>query len=161
MEKQKSDSKYIKNIVLYLSTLFGLGFVPKLSGTAGSLAACVFFFILPSSFGLYLVVLLSLIILSFMVCGISERIMGVKDPKPVIIDDFTGMFLSLFFASKQVIEILLCFILFRIFDGLKVFPSNLIEKKQGSLAILGDDLVAGGYALVVFYSGKYLANMFL
>ena len=41
------------------------------------------------------------------------------------------------------------FFLFRIFDILKPFPINLIDKKlNNSYGIIGDDLIAGIYTII-------------
>ncbi len=157
MEEPQNNKKFINRLIIWISTILGAGFVPKFSGTLGSIIACVYFWFIPRIW-LELSILLFTII-SIYTCGRAEVLLGVKDPKPVIIDDFTGMLIALMPADGGFWEITLCFILFRVFDGLKVFPADILEKYPGALGILGDDVIAGIYAAGVFYSAKFLVNI--
>ena len=60
---------------------------------------------------------------------------------------FIGMQVTLFAVSPTVLHTLAGYLLFRIFDILKVFPANLCETGlRGGTAIVMDDVVAGLYA---------------
>ena len=78
-----------------------------------------------------------------------------QDPKEIVIDEFLGcFFIFLFFPifknENIYIFLLLSFILFRIFDILKPFPINLIDKNFiNSYGIISDDILAGLYTVII------------
>jgi len=157
MEKQENNKKLISRLVIASATIFGAGFVPKFSGTLGSIIACLYFWFIPQ---VWLgVSILFFLLVAWLVCTQAEILLEAKDPKPVIIDDFSGMLIALLPATKDFWDVLLCFLLFSIFDGLKVYPVDILEKKRGSLGIVGDDVIAGVYAMAVFYSARVLVNI--
>jgi phosphatidylglycerophosphatase A len=136
---------YKESLIIGLVSLFGLGRFPLAPGTLASLAA-VGVFIFTGSHSLFLVVTSISLILSFLLCGTAERILAEKDPKRVVIDDFSGQLIALVFIPKYPVYIFLSFLLFRIFDTFKIPPADILDKKEGSLGIVGDDIVAGLYA---------------
>ena len=75
-----------------------------------------------------------------------------KDPKEIVIDEFIGQSIPLIICGKNIILLAISFITFRIFDIYKVFPANIFDKKMnGTIGIIGDDIVAGLYTLVIIY----------
>lgn len=142
MEKQ---SNYKKLIILNLATLSGLGYFPLASGTVASFAGVVLFLFIKDSY-IFLIVTLLVLVVSFLVAGNAERIFGRKDPRQVVIDDFAGQLLALLFIPRQAVYIFLSFLLFRLFDTFKIAPADILDKRRGSLGIVGDDVVAAVYA---------------
>ena len=60
------------------------------------------------------------------------------------------------------LELLLAFILFRIFDILKPFPINIIDKKiKNGLGVMLDDVVAAIYASITFAIIKKIILLWL
>ncbi len=91
------------------------------------------------------------------------------DPQEIVIDEFVGQSIPVilyeFFHSDRnnsSIEILQTyfwfFLLFRVFDGLKPFPIDYIDKKyKNTFGILFDDILAGVYVvfcLIIYMVGK-------
>ena len=71
-----------------------------------------------------------------------------------MIDEFSGMLVSLYRIPPAMGYVVTGFLLFRFFDIVKPRPINKLEKLKGSLGIMSDDLVAGIYtnmALQVIY----------
>jgi phosphatidylglycerophosphatase A len=144
-----------KNIppIPFFTKLFGTGFYsgffPFASGTFASLVALIVF--LFSSFHFWYNLLA--LILMFYWIGVYtarkiERLVG-QDPSIVVIDEFVGMWISLFFIPISVMTLIIAFILFRIFDILKPFPANYFNNRTGGNAIMLDDVVAGIYANLI------------
>ena len=52
-----------------------------------------------------------------------------EDKSEIIIDEFIGQQIPLFFIELTILNILFCFIFFRFFDILKIFPANYIDRK--------------------------------
>ena len=73
-----------------------------------------------------------------------------EDPSFVVIDEFVGMWISLLLFDG-IIMILISFLLFRFFDITKFLGINKIEKLNGSLGIMLDDIVAGTYTLIIVF----------
>lgn len=73
-----------------------------------------------------------------------------EDPSFVVIDEFAGMWISLLLFDG-IILISISFFLFRFFDITKFLGINKIEKLNGSLGIMLDDIVAGIYTLIIVF----------
>jgi len=97
--------------------------------------------------------------ISFPLSSEAERIFKEKDSPKIVIDDFCGMLLSLLFLPKKSLFIFLAFILFRVFDFLKVPPANYIEKKEGGVGVVGDDLIAGFYTNLLLHSLRFILKI--
>ncbi len=131
-----------------ISTFFGAGLFPWAPGTVGSVLAVIFWR------GLYQtgkwvpeVFLLMIIIAGIWASDIYCSIVNKDDPQEVVIDEIGGMFLSLFLIQPTFSNMIMGFLLFRLFDILKPFPVRTIERiGKGGFGIVGDDLMAGLYA---------------
>lgn len=78
----------------------------------------------------------------------AERVLGRKDPSPVIIDEIAGQlvtFLLVPVAADWSLA-LIGFLLFRVFDTWKPYPIRRLESLESGLGIMMDDIVAGVYA---------------
>lgn len=145
-------------INLSIATLFGVGFTPFCPGTASCLVAVLVFLILGNSIYFFLFTLLSLI-LSFPASARAEEIFGVKDCKRIVIDDFSGMLITLLFIPKRVEFIISAFFFFRMLDMLKIPPADRMERLKGARGFVGDDLVAGIYANLILQVVRLLLKI--
>ena len=136
----------------FIEKLFGSGFytgyIPFASGTFGSLVALIIYFI-PGFEKIY--ILIPIILITF-VLGIPvgnkfEKAYG-KDPAQCTIDEFMGMWISLIFIPKTILNALACFFIWRFFDIIKPYPARDLEKLNGGLGVMIDDFVAALYSLV-------------
>ena len=110
--------------------------------------------IILSGFGLACLVILGL----WSASGARENFGG-GDPRPVVIDEFAGMWLSFLIAgSAGWVAIALAFGLFRFFDAAKPFPIRRVERIGGAAGIMADDLVAGLCAGALTRLLMYLAG---
>ena len=131
---------------------FGVGFLPLIPGTFGSLVGVGIFLLLSSSF---VVVLLSILVLTFSgfwAASRTEELSGRKDPGKVVVDEVAGQMiallpLTLFGVSTS--AVIVSFILFRLFDIVKPYPAGRLEALKGGFGIMCDDLVAGVYAAII------------
>lgn len=130
-----------------ITTLFGIGSAPFLSGTLASIAAVIVFLLIGAKHYFLIFTGIS-ILLSFLLSGRAEKIFKEKDCKKIVIDDFSGMLLSLLFIPYDIRYVACAFILFRIFDAFKIPPIDKIERLNGAAGVVGDDLMAGFYSLV-------------
>ncbi|MEW6170135.1 MAG: phosphatidylglycerophosphatase A [Candidatus Omnitrophota bacterium] len=131
-----------------ITTFFYIGYLPLMPGTWISLVG-VFLYLIFDKNPIYFGLLGLFIILGFLLCGKAEEIFGKKDPKFIVIDDLVGMMLVLGFLPKRFFMLVMGFTIFRIIDAVKPYPINRLEKLDGSLGIMLDDLMAAAYAILV------------
>jgi phosphatidylglycerophosphatase A len=145
-----------------VATAFGLGTVPRLPGTAGSLGAVAVFAALytalhPSLFPLVYLILLAVIgIAAFWSTARALPEWSSHDPQAIVIDEVLGQWLTYGAllvaaalggpASARWKTLAAGFILFRFFDVVKPFPIRRCERVPGATGIVLDDVVAGVYA---------------
>ena len=143
--------------------MFGLGKVPKIPGTFGSLATVIvlyfFFHILNISSNIILVSLLIIFVYSFSAVATHIKDSENKDPKEVIIDEFIGQSIPIYLyeishgtdksPDEAIIFYGVCFVLFRFFDIAKPFPVNFFDKNfKNSFGVIMDDVCAGFYVVI-------------
>lgn len=190
---------------LAVATVFGVGYIPKAPGTFGSLVGILFtiitdpvalLFILPSSSGGFGMVtpsvfghpagpvfflvpsIVALLIAAFLGVWSASRVAaytGANDPQRVVIDEVSGMHLTLvlalmplgmptrlaqpaeasgfaLYSAMSLLNwkyLLAGFILFRVFDIWKPYPVRRLEKLPGGWGIMADDWMAGVYAAIL------------
>jgi len=70
----------------------------------------------------------------------------------VVIDEVAGQWIALIAAPLTPLGFALAFLIFRFYDILKPWPVDLAERRlPGAWGIMGDDIVAGIYAMVVMF----------
>jgi phosphatidylglycerophosphatase A len=132
-----------------IATFFYVGYLPFVPGTFGSIAGLALYFFIKGNGFLYLAAVLIIGVLGFISCGRAEKIFAKKDPQYAVIDEVTGMLISLAFLPYDIKWVVSGFFLFRLLDTLKPFPASKFQKMHGSVGIMGDDIVAGIYANIV------------
>ena len=149
----------------------GVGYLPLAPGTWGSLLAVAIYLLvrigilnhptdtpqIVGTSGFLAGEILVIVIVMF--CGIwaasrTERVLKVKDPGKVVVDEVAGQFIALVplpltRIGPWPILVILAFLLFRFFDIVKPYPARKLESLHGGLGIMLDDVVAGIYAAVV------------
>lgn len=140
-----TNSSASTNTIKLLGSCLGLGYIKRAPGTLGSLPGIAFFLATREMQAWAQILLfLGFCLLAIGVAEKIEKIDRSKDPEEVVIDEATGMWLSLFLIwDASFGTILVGFILFRLFDILKPFPVNLFQTFRGGTGILADDLAAG------------------
>lgn len=139
----------VKSVTKILSTFFYIGYLPLIPGTFGSLAGIVLFYLIKANVLNYTLFTLAVIVIGFLVCGKSEKAMQKNDPRYIVIDEVSGMLLSLMFIPYDIKFVIIAFILFRILDTLKPYPAGCLERLKGSIGIMSDDLIAGLYTNLI------------
>jgi len=159
----------INKFLLSILTMFGIGYSKYASGTVASFVTCVIFYSLYSvgyleSRGIYLICIIIIIFfLSILLIDKFSDAFDEKDAKEIVIDEFVGQNIPLFFLlfiplntatynKDFMILIVLSFIFFRFFDILKPYPINLIDKKmKNRLGVMLDDVIAGIFSALLIY----------
>ena len=134
-----------------IATGFGVGLVPIAPGTAGTLAAWPLGWWLA---GLPMEIVLPVILVLFLVgvwaCGVTGRQLGVADHRSMVWDEVVAFLLVLAVLPRALDWQAAGFVLFRAFDIAKPWPIHAFEERfKGGFGVMGDDLLAAGYTLIV------------
>jgi phosphatidylglycerophosphatase A len=138
---------------LFALSFGGLGFLPLVPGTFGTLGGVLVALLLPggswlTSIGVAVAAASALTVL---LGGRACRAAGREDPQVVVMDEVAGFLVTVALCpSPSPLEMGVAFVLFRACDMLKPWPARAAERLHGGLGILLDDLVAGGWALLLF-----------
>jgi phosphatidylglycerophosphatase A len=137
-----------------IATWFGCGYLPKGPGTAGSLAAIVIGFLLAHYAGAIPMTFfwLAALMLKPGVWAAEKLVkeLGTEDPQIVVVDEVIGQWVTLIGATALNWKSwLLALLLFRVFDIWKPYPVRRLEKLQGGLGVIADDVMAGVYGALV------------
>jgi phosphatidylglycerophosphatase A len=138
--------------------VFGVGYFPFASGTAGSLAAMPVAYLILLHGGPIALALASLIAFTVGVwaCGDHVRATGREDPSECVIDEVAGQWLACSFASTSLPSLALAFFLFRLFDIWKPWPVGWADRElPGGLGVMADDMIAGLMAGVLVAIVRY------
>ncbi len=134
-----------------LGSGFYTGYIPVASGTFGSLAGLIIYYI--PGFENPAVIIPAIIVFSLYGIYVGtefEKVYG-KDPAECTIDEIVGMWISLLFLPKIMWVSALVFLLWRLFDIVKPFPARRLEKLEGGLGIMIDDIISSIYVLLLIH----------
>jgi phosphatidylglycerophosphatase A len=120
-------------------------------GTFGSALGLAVFFAVRSADSVALEI--GVVVLLFVVglwCGtIAEHHFGGIDPGPVVLDEVLGMLITLALLPVNTTGAIVGFIVFRVLDVLKPWPSAQFERLPGGLGVMADDAMAAIYGNLV------------
>lgn len=146
----------IKRLSIAVASGLGVGYSHYAPGTCGSvLGVLVFLFsaniIHQNNLTFQVICAIFLAVIGVMTADMTSRILYVKDPSLVVIDEVAGMFITLVGHEPALLHLLSGFFLFRILDILKPFPIRQLERLKGGLGIMADDIMAGILANICLY----------
>ena len=141
-----------------IGTVIYVGKSPLAPGTVGSLVALVIWFILKPSIidPLFLLITGVIFFVGIAVSTLLIEAWNKKDPKEIVIDEWVGMWISLYLVPHEIIWGLVSFFLFRLFDIFKPGPIQVMDDMDDSIGVMMDDVVAGIFACLVTQSLLYL-----
>ncbi len=146
-------------IARLISTFFYAGYFPFAPGTFASLITlAIIWFLIPPFFYILLPISIGLFCLSVWSATKGEEFFG-KDGSPIVIDEVTGMVISLIFVPKDVKSFVGAFLLFRLFDIIKPSPARRMERLKGGWGVTLDDVIAGIYAILSLQLILYLITL--
>ena len=149
--KNNENSRNSSHIALsYIATIGFLGYIPYAPGTIGSLFALALFLITDLPLYAHFSVIIIGALLGIYASSAAEKILNEKDSKKIIIDEFIGFYVSVFYLPKTFGFAIAAFLLFRFFDILKpLFISKLEKTLSNGLGVMADDILAGIYTNIV------------
>jgi len=134
-----------------LGSGFYTGYIPFASGTFGSLAGLLLYYI--PGFEKPLIIIPAIILFSLygIYAGTQfEKVYG-KDPSECTIDEVVGMWISLLFLPKILWVSLVVFLIWRLFDIIKPYPARGLERLKGGVGIMIDDIISSFYVLLLVH----------
>ena len=149
-----------------IATGLGSGYMPVAPGTAGAaLAAIITYLIAISSTWSNLNIILIVLSIVFTILGIwSANVLQEEwghDPGRIVVDEMVGIWISMLFIPFSLLNLLLAFGLFRLYDIWKPWIVKKAEDLDGGLGVMADDIVAGVFAnitlqFVIIVMAKFL-----
>ena len=129
----------------FLTFLYS-GLSPKAPGTAGSLLAVILGALVIQYISMETLVLLTIL---FTLMGVKhinayEANTGNHDDSRIVIDEVVGVWIALILSSGTLLQIVLSFVFFRLFDIWKPSLIGKIDQNvKGAWGVMGDDMLAG------------------
>jgi phosphatidylglycerophosphatase A len=137
----------MRRLGLFIATCGYLGYVPIAPGTFGSAAGLAVFYAVRStgSVSVELAAIVILFAIGVWSGTVAEHYFGGIDPGPVVLDEVVGMLITLALIPVNVTGAITGFLIFRVLDVLKPWPSAGFEKLPGGLGVMADDGMAAVY----------------
>lgn len=145
--------------IYWLGIGLGSGLPKRAAGTWGTVGGLLVGIpLVKLGFLPFLLIIVIMSVAGYFICGHTSELMGVHDDPHIVFDEWVGMWIVLLplsywgidFDWMTVVEVVLAFALFRLFDILKPFPISWADKKvSGGVGIMLDDILAGLMALVI------------
>ncbi len=151
---QLGSHSFWDRTALVLATGLGIGMVPVMPGTFGTLWG------LPLAWGLNragwplpieLAAITAIFLAGIPLCDRAARLFGKKDPGCVVFDEIAALPVVFLLVRITFSTAILGFIWFRIFDIAKPWPVRRLERLPGGLGIMIDDVVAAIYAGIALW----------
>jgi phosphatidylglycerophosphatase A len=138
---------------LFIATCGYLGYVPLAPGTFGSAAGLAVFFLVRSTGSVTAEVAAILVLFAIGIWSgtVAEHYFGGIDPAPVVMDEVVGMLITLAFLPVSVTGAIVGFLVFRVLDVVKPWPSARFERLPGGLGVMADDGMAAIYGNLVMH----------
>jgi len=137
----------MRRLGLLIATCGYIGFAPVAPGTVGSAAGVAVFYLIRGVEAAWAQPLLIAVLFAAGVwaASIAEQALGGTDPGPVVIDEVVGMLITLLWLPVTPLGAFAGFLVFRVLDVVKPWPSRQFESLHGGLGIMADDAMAAVY----------------
>ena len=148
-----------KKFNILFVTFFYIGKIKVAPGTFASFFTCILMFFLINLISFLTLYIFTFLIFLYSLYAIKNVLVlfKEKDPKDIVIDEFIGQALplllipiyELYYPNSHLYYFILSFLTFRFFDIFKPYPINKFEKLPKAYGVLGDDIIAGIFTLVI------------
>ena len=140
---------------LRIATLGPLGWCRPAPGTAATALAgipaawiCGHFHPL-----VQLAVVVAVFVVGCRASTVAAEELGEGDPRGVVIDELAGYLVTMLWLPVGMKSLLLAFAAFRLFDIMKPWPVNVLDRQlKGGFGIMADDVAAGLYGHAVVWT---------
>jgi phosphatidylglycerophosphatase A len=141
----------MRRLGLFVATCGYLGYVPIAPGTFGSALGLAVFYGVRTTGSVSVEIAAILVIFAIGIWSgtVAEHHFGGVDPGPVVIDEVVGMLITLAFLPVNLTGAVVGFLVFRVLDVVKPWPSARFEKLPGGLGVMADDGMAAVYGNLI------------
>ena len=146
----------MKLLGLAVATGGGIGYVRFAPGTFGSLLGLLVWAVVPQNLVAQGATIAAICVAGTWSASVAERHFRRTDPGAVVIDEVAGMLVTLLLNPVGWGGAFGGFLAFRLFDIVKPFPVNRLERLPGGLGIVADDVMAAVYANLLLRLGIFL-----
>lgn len=150
-----------RRMLVSIATVGPCGHTPVAPGTVGSAAGVAIFLAVRSTASIWLEVgvLVAVTWVGVMAASAAESMYQRRDPGLVVIDEVSGMLLTLLAVPVGVVGIVIGFLAFRLFDIVKPFPARQAEALPRGWGVMADDIVAGIYAQMALRAVLWIGGL--
>ena len=137
--------------MVFASSGFGPGLIPFAPATMASVAMAAALFLAAHHLAFSYLLALTVVVtaVGVPVGASAERVGSGKDPKWFVLDEYAGMAIVFLVNPITLTTCVAGFVLFRVFDVLKLWPADWCENLRGGWGIMLDDVFAGLYAGII------------
>ncbi|MDR3274847.1 MAG: phosphatidylglycerophosphatase A [Endomicrobium sp.] len=151
--------KVMNKIILFFSSVAGLGYIKYAPGTFSSLAGILLWVLFaPNHYIFQIFILFITFIIAVLFSSLAEDIYNKKDDQRIVIDELVGVWFSVAFLPKTFIFLFLGFILFRISDIKKLLFIKQVQQIKGGLGVTVDDIIAGIFANIILQALRLIIH---
>tara|TARA_B100000700_G_scaffold188144_1_gene207272 strand:+ start:168 stop:611 length:444 start_codon:yes stop_codon:yes gene_type:complete len=133
----------VNRLAHFIASICYIGYFPIASGTFASFVALLIWWFFVTNIYLQLVIIALTIFLGTYASYLTEKLYNSKDPSFIVVDEFAGMFISLFLVPKNIYLYIFAFILFRVLDVIKPSYIDTVQKYKYGIGVMADDILAG------------------
>ena len=142
---------------LLIGTGLGCGFAKPCAPSLASIPGfALFILVIRLPLGAALAIFAALLLLAVWSGSICERLLGRKDPRPVVIDEIAAVPFALcpllIQWPQHLPTWLVLFAVYRFADYIKPYPANSLQNIHGGLGILIDDIISSTYMGVALWA---------
>ncbi len=148
----------MRRLALLVATGFGVGRLPGLPATWASLVTVLVMLPFRADLTPLLAAVLALALTPIAIAASheAEKTLG-HDARPIVIDEVAGMLVGAIGLRRLpgpagLVELLLLFGFFRVFDILKPWPVGRAQRLPGGCGVVADDLLAGVYTAAAVWA---------
>jgi phosphatidylglycerophosphatase A len=150
METQRTFNRVLQCIV----TCCYVGYLPGAQGTYASMLGCMLIYVFPLIFSN--IFFCAGLVLFSVLCVNLFRYDG-EDPGYIVIDELAGICIAMAGHSITLMNTIIGFVLFRVFDITKPYPIKQAERLKGGYGIVADDVIAGIFVnVILIVLGQFL-----
>ena len=155
MDKYKDRKPVPRSVwtdpIHFIACGFGVGVIPWMPGTFGTLAGVVLYWMLsPLPVWAYVLITAVLVVIGVFICDKTNRDFGTDDHPAAVWDEIASFPIVMIAVPRTWYFILIGFLLFRFFDIVKPWPIGWIDKNiHGGVGVMLDDVVAALFSWVI------------
>jgi phosphatidylglycerophosphatase A len=141
----------MRRLGVFIATCCYVGYAPVAPGTFGSAAGLLVFYAVRStgSTAIELAAIVVLFLIGIWSGTEAEHHFGGVDPGPVVLDEVVGMLITLALIPVNFTGAIVGFLVFRLLDVVKPWPSAQMEHLPGGLGVMADDGMAAIYGNII------------